>query len=289
MALCRCSCGTEKLVDIYTLGKDSLSCGHERRTRVIGDSKECSNCGRLRPLSEFHRDASTPSGYRSWCMECVSDYHAEHSDTRNARMRELYRQDPQAKIAKTRHYHLDHPEWSKRVLREWHEKNADRRYAEHLERGKDPEIARKRREATMRCEQRRRAAKAGQDAAPITEEQYSDILFTYDGRCWICGVDLDTVPMHWDHYQPLSKGGAHTPENLRPSCGDCNTRKSGVWPITDERLDAIRRAVWARREAQVPDYKDSGLIPPTPRLGPAGEDAASTAPRAAIAAETGQL
>jgi len=40
--------------------------------------------------------------------------------------------------------------------------------------------------------------------------------------------------IHWDHVQPLSKGGAHTVDNLRPACSPCNIRKNAIFPFTDE-------------------------------------------------------
>jgi 5-methylcytosine-specific restriction endonuclease McrA len=195
-------------------------------------TKTCYACKVDKDVTQFPRNKRKPDGYDYQCKDCV-----------NARIRASYAKDPAAKIAKTRQYHLDNPEWSRRVLREWHEKNADRRYEEYLERGKDPDTARKRRDATRRCESRRRALKRGAEADLLTIDDYANILDKYDGKCWICEVKLTEELLHWDHYRPLCAGGSHTMDNLRPACGPCNTRKNGMWPVTDERLDAIRRAV----------------------------------------------
>lgn len=196
--------------------------------------KVCYSCPENgeQPYSAFPRNKRKPDGYDYQCKACV-----------NKRMREAYARNPAQKISKTRQYHLDHPEWSKKILREWHEKNADVRYEAYKERGKDPVIKAKRREAIRRSESRRRAVKSGNEAVIITEEDFACILKKYDNQCWICGIALTAKTLHWDHYQPLSAGGKHVHSNMRPSCAPCNIRKNGIWPITPERLDAIRRAV----------------------------------------------
>jgi len=201
-------------------------------------TKSCYTCKQDKPLSDYQKNKAKKDGLEHRCRAC-----------NNARIRAAYAKDPAKKIAATRQYHLDHPEWSKTVLREWHEQNAERRYQEYLERGKDPEVAAKRRDASRRSESRRRALMAGGTLVDhISSDDLDRVLVEYQGRCWICHVDLATVDLHWDHYKPLAKGGEHTLANLRPSCSDCNVRKNSIWPLTEERLDAIRRAVGILRE-----------------------------------------
>lgn len=200
------------------------------------EEKTCTGCDSLKGLDLFPRNKRKPDGRDPQCKVCT-----------NKRQREAYARDPAKKIAATRQYHLDNPEWSKRVQADWHQKNAGRRYQDYLERGKDPVVAAKRRAATRRCESRRRAVRASVDSVVITEEEYASILESYDHRCWICGFGVSEDTLHWDHYRPLADGGKHVPSNVRPACGPCNVRKNSLWPITDERLDAIRRAVWVLR------------------------------------------
>lgn len=47
--------------------------------------------------------------------------------------------------------------------------------------------------------------------------------------CAYCGEGC-ARGYHVDHYIPLSKGGAHRPDNLRIACAECNLRKSNLWP-----------------------------------------------------------
>lgn len=198
--------------------------------------KTCLACELPKPVSEFPRNKRKQDGYDIYCKLCT-----------RARQKAAYARDPAKKIAKTRKYHLDHPEWSKRVQAEWHQANAERRLERHYELGQDPERAKKRRASTRRSESRRRAIRAGSDADVITEDEYASILEEYHGCCWICDADLTTEPMHWDHFQPLARAGKHVRSNMRPACSMCNVRKNAIWPITDSVLDRIRCAVLACR------------------------------------------
>jgi len=73
-----------------------------------------------------------------------------------------------------------------------------------------------------RCSRRR----ARIHNATIEPVNYIDVL-ARDGRwCYLCEKDITlTDEMHFDHVIPLSKGGAHTMENIRPTHGTCNVRK----------------------------------------------------------------
>lgn len=44
--------------------------------------------------------------------------------------------------------------------------------------------------------------------------------------CYICGTPVwQGVNLHMDHVVPVSRGGVHCADNLRPACGPCNHRK----------------------------------------------------------------
>jgi hypothetical protein len=180
----------------------------------------------------------------------VKVYDDARKQERNRRAREAYAEDPQPKISKTRQYHLDHPEWSKERLRAHHVTNRGKRYERYVERGKDPQVAEKRRDATRRSESKRRALKAQTIVEIISEEQFALRLLEFDSRCYICGVVL-TTNLHWDHYKPLTAGGPHVLANLKPSCDLCNVRKSNCWPFTAARRNQIAKEVRELRKQSV--------------------------------------
>jgi len=56
-----------------------------------------------------------------------------------------------------------------------------------------------------------------------------------DGRCWYCGQKVNPFFAHYDHFEPHSKGGKDTIENLVLSCPPCNRSKAGMY-IWDWRM-----------------------------------------------------
>lgn len=179
-ALCRCSCGTEKLVEVYTLGKESLSCGHSRGFNLNAleppDKKTCFSCFELHPIQNFHKDKKGRKGIRPYCKSCVSQKDRERNNT-----------SPYPTI-KSR-----------------------------LEKG------------------------GGNWVGDVTIKSLNNLLAIYGGKCWICQRQLSTaLPLAWDHYKPLARGGDHSISNLRPSCGPCNRMKYASWPVSEELLTEIR-------------------------------------------------
>lgn len=92
---------------------------------------------------------------------------------------------------------------------------------------------------------KRRAQKLATATEHLLADDLNEILVQHDNKCWICEDNLTEVT--WDHYQPLSKGGSHTKDNLRPSCRICNSKKSNFWPFTEEMRQKIAEEVRASR------------------------------------------
>jgi len=186
------------------------------------DAKVCTKCGLSKASSGFHKRSLSKDGLMSQCKDCV-----------NSRIKANYDKDPAKKIVKTREYHLANPEWSKEKQAAWHKENREVRYIRVKHRlVTDPEFLLYRRKVQANSERKRRAIKAYTQVEHITLEQYAEKLNNFNNMCWICEMPIDKL--EWDHVQPLSKGGAHTLENLKPACDKCNGRKNDAWPFTDE-------------------------------------------------------
>jgi len=70
---------------------------------------------------------------------------------------------------------------------------------------------------------RRKARKLG---CKVSKADYAAILAEYGMRCHICsGVIESQDDLEMDHVIPLSKGGPHSAENIRPSHSSCNRSK----------------------------------------------------------------
>ena len=69
----------------------------------------------------------------------------------------------------------------------------------------------------------RRRAREREAPSTATAEQAKAIKAVYRGKCAYCGCR--PVKLTIDHVISLAKGGTHTPENLVPACGSCNSKK----------------------------------------------------------------
>lgn len=60
----------------------------------------------------------------------------------------------------------------------------------------------------------------------IVEDVSRDEIIARDGQdCYLCGEWVSIREMTFDHVVPLSKGGTHTPENVKLAHRGCNSRK----------------------------------------------------------------
>lgn len=179
--------------------------------------KACTQCGVEKELGEFrvHRGLH---GRSSWCRECerqyTRDWTEDNRDEHNERRREAW--------AKKEHTEEERAAAAERA-RKWYAdpENKDRNLQNFYTWVRDNRDARN---AMM---QKRRARKLGVDAT-LTSQEWEEILTSYHRSCAYCQTDSETMTM--DHVVPLSKGGAHTKENVVPACRSCNSKK-GARPV----------------------------------------------------------
>lgn len=87
-------------------------------------------------------------------------------------------------------------------------------------------------------ERQRRARKRNAPSEPYT---ITDVLERYGTNCHICGLKINLKAqrrpgrkgwekgLHIDHLLEISKGGADTLDNVRPSHGLCNLQRNGKY------------------------------------------------------------
>jgi 5-methylcytosine-specific restriction endonuclease McrA len=195
--------------------------------------KTCSKCSIEKPLDGFQYRNKSKGIKMAICREC-----------NNSRSKETYAKDPEKVIARTRKYHIDHPDWSKEFHHNWHQKNKERRLAAVKHRlATDPEFVAYRKELIARHERERRARMVATQIEKISKQKYLEIFNEFNQQCWICETTLDSKTVVWDHVHPLARGGSHTVNNLRPACAPCNTRKNAIHPFTDEIKNRIANEV----------------------------------------------
>lgn len=173
--------------------------GAERRARAealqarLADShKTCTRCKERLPKSGFDTDPRRVDGLYSWCKQCFRAHCRNAYDPAKDALRSAaYRQRPEAKAL------------AQKRLRRWYADNPMRA-----------------REQSLRYQARKRNATRG-------TVDYDAILAQYGMECHICGHSIPSrADLHFDHVIPLSKGGLHSMENIKPSHATCNMRKS---------------------------------------------------------------
>lgn len=77
------------------------------------------------------------------------------------------------------------------------------------------------------CKQVENARRKAKEKGAVIEadiDDYVRMLLKYENHCWFCGSYINGMK-HIDHITPLSKGGAHSKDNLAIMCHSCNQSK----------------------------------------------------------------
>lgn len=168
--------------------------------------KRCFKCSETKPLEDFFRNRARKDGRSSDCKSCNMQasmkWSAENAERVRARDRERY---------------ADNPGRRERI-RKWQKANPDRVRA-FAQRYRD----------THPLEERLRGsyARAHSPEATITAEElraYWAANGITEDRCYYTGAPLRDG-WHLDHKTPLSRGGAHSVENLVPTTAEINALK----------------------------------------------------------------
>lgn len=191
----------------------------------FADEKQCNRCGEVKPLSEYHKQASLPGGRKHYCKACCKAINAERHanipiEQRRSYNKAYYAANTDAfKARAMRSYHADRKRAKVRILA-WNRAHGDkRRVYGKRSRDRNPEMHRE-------VWRRRHARIMGTAVTKITPAQIEAKCAYWGNCCWICRGPREAI----DHVKPLNKGGAHILANLRPICRKCNTRKKDTWP-----------------------------------------------------------
>lgn len=186
--------------------------------------KRCPKCGETKPIGEWGRNSTTKDGLQGWCKSCLRDYsNARYANDQEyaARERERCRDYSNARYANDQEFAererkrslkwLSKPtnvEWKRKQKQKWAKDNP---------------------EARRESSRRRRAVKNGAEAEKIDLAA----LFERDGWvCHLCGESVDRNLKYpdpgsasHDHVVPISRGGAHTWDNVKLAHLGCNISK----------------------------------------------------------------
>jgi 5-methylcytosine-specific restriction endonuclease McrA len=208
---------------------------HDQYTQIplILDTKQCTKCGETKPFSGYYF-RKKDNRYESACKAC---HRAENRAWREAH--------PGRSAETARKWREEHPERFREMRAKWkvdHAKETQERsrilYATNskmrewrrqyslqhrdeiavknkMYRARDPDA--------IRAARWRRKMRLRGVSGNVTPAEWRERIAYFNGHCAYCGEQM--IRPTQDHMVPISRGGAHSIENLVPACMSCNSRK----------------------------------------------------------------
>jgi len=172
-------------------------------------AKSCPECGETKPLVAFHKDARKSLGVRSRCRDCANAHAREYARTR-------YATNKTAVLDANRRYYERNRSKVDAIRKAWA--------------GRHPEIAKARGARWVKANPEKHREKCARRrarlvAATVDRVDYQRIRERDEMLCHLCGDPVEPADLHFDHVVPLSRGGAHSEDNIAVAHGFCNLSK----------------------------------------------------------------
>ena len=178
--------------------------------------KICASCLKLKPISEFYKDARRQDGHTPRCKEChsksVKNWQINNSEKFKEANKKWKKAHKEKRAKESKEWAKSHPEYRREVGEKWRAENPD--YGKNWRKNN--------KDKTRNYTATRKARLAG-NGGDLTVEEWNDILVFYGHRCLCCG--RSDVKLTIDHVLPILHGGKHSADNVQPLCGPCNSRK----------------------------------------------------------------
>lgn len=185
---------------------------------ALNPGKLCRVCKIEKPFEEFCIKRSQADGRGDLCKECqkTENYIRHNAPEAKARRHAWNISQEGHEYRRARNSIPEIAEKSRIYQAAYHLANREYRLGrERIRNRANPLIAREKR-------MRREALKKG---ASIGKIDYKMILERDRHICHICRSIVSPKNVHFDHVIPLSRGGAHSEENIKVSHAICNLRK----------------------------------------------------------------
>lgn len=72
----------------------------------------------------------------------------------------------------------------------------------------------------------------------LSKKQRETVWAKTDGRCHVCGIEIELNNFHADHVKSHITGGVHAENNYLPSCSICNNLR---WHYSSEEVQLIMK------------------------------------------------
>src|SRR5690606_26555414 len=94
------------------------------------NSKQCSTCGAVKSLAEYHKNPHTRDGYYVACKTCCAEYQREyrlkHKEERREKKRQYRENNREAVIARKKAYYKSNQRKIVRRVVQWQKDNPDK-------------------------------------------------------------------------------------------------------------------------------------------------------------------
>lgn len=177
------------------------------------DEKICRKCGRLLPLSMFHKAKENKDGHVSSCKDCMKDYtrkyNREHSDVIKEKWKKHYENHREEELLRIKEYREKHKEEIKQYQKQYREKNSDKIRESHREYWKQYYIENK---DLLLLKNKQNLQKRNLVEGTITQEQFNECIIFFNNVCAYSGEQFENDPVNdltMDHIIPLHCGGTN--------------------------------------------------------------------------------
>jgi hypothetical protein len=200
-------------------------------------TKHCPKCGQVKAAAEFSKNRRRKDGLNCYCKACSSAYHAHYAGTEagkakiQARSAAWYLAHREQNHRRTNVWRQQHREQGRIYSKKWRDANRSRRQAYEVQYHAANKEARRTKSRKYQKEHLAKyaeynARRLARHYGVATEKvDYEAIVKRDSHTCHICGQQVTKNEISFDHVVPMSRGGPHSPQNVKLSHLACNRKK----------------------------------------------------------------
>ena len=180
------------------------------------ETKRCSHCKEIKPITEFTRDRRNKDGLNRMCRSCKKIYNDAQREKNKDYMKNYYAQHKNSRNPKNEEP-ISHAEY----MREWRKRHPEIRKRER-EYARDYRKLHPEKNASYSAKYR---ATLAESSEKITASDFKSCLEFFNYECAYSGVPLGEK-YHTDHVIPVSKNGTNSIHNIVPCLPTINLLKA---------------------------------------------------------------
>lgn len=171
--------------------------------------KICCRCEKEKRISRFTKNKSRSDGLDARCKSCKRELRQINQEYNKKKSKEWREANPERFKEKRDAWMQANPQSQNPTRQRWLKKNK------------------------FKLRQIRTAYKLRRKEWEVGEVDYDEILFRDGFICHICGEDVESEDISFDHVIPLSKGGKHSMDNIHVAHLRCNVKKNAKLIVTE--------------------------------------------------------